>query len=457
MSEFFLPRLLLPGYFALSGLAGLLGWPLYYRHLRSRGGGESFPFRLGLKAPPPPPPGRPRLWLHGVSVGEIASAPPLVAELQRRLPGASLTLSTGTETGQAVARRLFGGAGVGICYFPLDLPWAVHRALEVLAPEVFIALESELWPGFLTLARSRGVRLALLNARLSARSCRRYARLPRLAAAFLGLFEVIAAGSAADYERLRRLGAPPGRLHLTGNLKVDRLLTAWRERQGPSPLPSPAAAPPWRPALGLKEAPVFLAASTHAGEEAVVLEAFLRLRAAFPEVLLILAPRHPERTPEVEALVTARGLSCCRFSRLPAGEARRGEPVILVDTVGDLFDLYGVADAAFVGGSLIPHGGQNFLEAAVWGLAPLTGPHLENFRWAEEMLREAGALAVVHDAPSLAAALQTRLANPSAARVLGERARQCLLSHQGAAARQADLVLALIARSGSVTPPPAPP
>ncbi|MEJ5330792.1 MAG: 3-deoxy-D-manno-octulosonic acid transferase [Desulfobaccales bacterium] len=448
-----LRKILLGGYFGLTGSLGLLGWPFYYRHLRRRDAEESFYPRLGLTPPPSPPPGWPRLWLHGVSVGEIASAPPLVEELRRLLPEASLTISTGTATGQEVARRLFGPLGATVCYFPLDLPWAVSRALRVLKPDVFLALESELWPGFLMLARERGCKLALLNARLSERSFRRYLRVPSLAAAFLDLFDVIAAGSAEDAARLSRLGAPRERLHLTGNLKVDRLLRAWQERQGVSPLPSPSRTeassgepqgPAWLAALGIKEAPVFLAASTHAGEEEMVLEAYGRLRAPSPALLLVLAPRHPERAAAVEALARGRGWPCARLSRLKAGEVRRGEPVILVDTIGDLFDLYAVATVAFVGGSLIPHGGQNLLEAAVWGLAPLSGPHLNNFRWAEEMLTAASALAIVEDAASLAAAVQARLADPQAARQAGDRARRALAAHQGAAVRQAELVASLL-------------
>lgn len=439
-------HVILGGYFTLSGLLGLVGWPWYYRHLRRRGAEESFLPRLGLTPPPPPPPGHPRLWLHGVSVGEIASAPPLVAELRRRLPKLSLTISTGTATGQEVARRLFSPLGATVCYFPLDLPWAVSRALRILKPDAFLALESELWPGFLLLAKEQGIRLALLNARLSERSFRRYRRVPFLAAAFLSLFDVIAAGSAEDAARLGRLGAPRERLHLTGNLKVDRLLKAWEERQGPSllPSPSPAQGPAWRHALGLQGAPVFLAASTHAGEEEVVLEAYGRLRAPSPTLVLILAPRHPERAAAVEALASARGWECARLSRLKAGEVRRGEPIILVDTIGDLFDLYALATVAFVGGSLIPHGGQNLLEAAVWGLAPLSGPHLDNFRWAEEMLRAAEALTIVQDAGSLAAAVHARLADPAAARQAGARARRALAAHQGAAVRQAELVVSLL-------------
>ena len=172
----------------ISSLAGLLGWPVFYHHLKSRGQGESFFPRLGLQPPPEPPPGAPRLWLHGVSVGEVLAAVPLVAELKALLPKSAIILSTGTETGQAVARREFLPLGALVCYFPLDLPWAVRQALDMLKPDVFVALESEVWPTFLTTARKREVPLALMNARLSDHSFQHYVRYKKYVFDFIDLF-----------------------------------------------------------------------------------------------------------------------------------------------------------------------------------------------------------------------------------------------------------------------------
>jgi 3-deoxy-D-manno-octulosonic-acid transferase len=196
--------------------------------------------------------------------------------------------------------------------------------------------------------------------------------------------------------------------------------------------------------LGLQGEPVLLAASTHPGEEEMVLMAYEKLRVPYPARLLILAPRHPERTVAVAELLARRDLGFHRWQSLKNGTELRQEPVVLVDTVGDLFGLYAAADVAFVGGSLVPHGGQNILEPAVWGLAPLYGPHLENFRWAEEILREAGVGNVVRDAPSMAAAVQHLLDNPEERRRLGENALAALTSHRGAARRQAELVVGLL-------------
>jgi 3-deoxy-D-manno-octulosonic-acid transferase len=441
-------------YQALSSLAGLLGWPLFYYHLKSRGRGESFLPRLGLKPPPQPPPGSPRIWLHGVSVGEILAAVPLVTELKALLPRASFIISTGTETGQVVALRHFLPLGAQVCYFPLDLPWAVSRALKVLKPDVFVALESEVWPNFLTTASRRGVSLALMNARLSDRSYRRYTRYKKYLFDFINLFDVIAAGSREDYRRLGALGFSPDKLFFTGNLKVDALLA--RRRPGtlstPPPLPAPGSGLPagssqerysLQKMLSLQREPVLLAASTHPGEEEVVLAAYEALRHPYPTLLLILAPRHPERAAAVQELLARKGLGFQGWQSLKTGAELRKQQVVLVDTVGDLFGLYAAADVAFVGGSLVPHGGQNILEPAVWGLAPLYGPHFENFRWAEEILREAGVGTVVKDASSLADGARCLMENPAERRRLGEAALAALSSHQGAARRQAKLVVKL--------------
>ena len=188
-------------YQLITSLAALGGWPLFYRHLINRGQGESFLPRLGLTPPPPPLPGSPRVWLHGVSVGEILAALPLVRELRARWPQGSFIISTGTETGQAVARRHYPPLGALVCYFPLDLPWAAAQALGTLRPHLFVSLESEVWPTFLSLARRRGVRLALMNARLSDRSFVRYRRFRGVVFDFINLFEIIGAGSPLDYQR----------------------------------------------------------------------------------------------------------------------------------------------------------------------------------------------------------------------------------------------------------------
>lgn len=436
---------MIPFYKTASTLFGLLGWPYFYWHLKRRGRGESFWPRLGLSLPPPPPSGSPRIWLHGVSVGEILAAAPLVRELKRLLPDAAIIVTTGTETGQTVARKNFPPLGAQVCYFPLDIPWAVSRYLRHFRPQVFVTLESELWPNFLTRAHKAGVRLALVNGRLSDKSFRRYLKYRRYIIDILENIDLFAAGSPQDYERYQALGITPGKLHLTGNLKIDRLL----QSREPEKVAEFQHLLQLEGGLGEKH-PVFLAASTHPGEEDVVLETYQSLRPPYPALLLLLAPRHPERAPELSRLLKQFHLPFHLFSRLKSGQETRFHPVVIIDTIGDLFSLYGLADVAFVGGSLADHGGQNILEPAAWGLAPVYGPHLQNFRWAQNILEGAGAGTIIKNVPSLTATLRRFLDHPEERRTQGERARAALLPHQGAARRQAELIVELAVSSSVI-------
>ncbi len=286
-------------YRGLATLAGLAGWPWFYWRLKSRGFGESFLPRLGLSLPAiNAPVGSPRIWLHGVSVGEITGVEPLVRELRQCLPQGRLFLSTGTETGQAVARRLYAPSNT-VFYYPLDLPWAVRRYLEHIQPSLYVALETEIWPNFLLAARDRGIKLALVNGRLSDKSLRRYLKFNSYIKYIINLFDLIAAGSQEDARRFLALGVAPEKVVCTGNTKFERR-------------PNPAAqaqADGFREKLGLEGDRVFLAASTHPGEEEVVIQAYMSLRRPYPALQLLLAPRHPERargggpTPEPDGTV----------------------------------------------------------------------------------------------------------------------------------------------------------
>jgi 3-deoxy-D-manno-octulosonic-acid transferase len=419
-------------------MVGLLGWPYFYWHLKSRGQGESFLPRLGLKLPSTLlPAGAPRLWLHGVSVGEIQAAIPLVREVSTLLPQAAWVISTGTETGQMLARKHFAPLGALVCYFPLDIPWAVRRYLDYLRPQVFIGLESEIWPNFLSLAHQRGVRLALVNGRLSDQSLRNYLKYKRYLSNIFNLIDVVGAGSAPDLQRFQRLGIQPNRLHLTGNLKYDRLLQGKDE----------ARLQEFRTVLhgreigsGQASGPVWLAASTHPGEEATVLDAYQELLDPYPALQLVLAPRHPQRAADLVRLLHGRGLPCQLWTSLKGGQETRRHPVVIVDTIGDLFTLYGLADVTFIGGSLVDHGGQNILEPAAWGRVPIYGPHLNNFLWAQAILEEVGAGIMVRDRADLAQAIRHLLDHPELARAQGRRAQAALIPHQGAARRQAQLI-----------------
>ena len=421
-------------YQGLATLAGAAGWPYLYWRLRSRGYGASFRPRLGLELPAvPSPTGQPRLWLHGVSVGEIAGAAPLVRELQARWPEVQLFLSTGTETGQAVARRLYGQYGT-VFYYPVDVPWSVRRLLDQVQPSLYVALETEIWPTFLLAAKARGVKLALLNGRLSARSFGRYLKFKDQLSYILNLFDIIGVGSPGDRERFAALGADPAKLVCTGNTKFDR----WPDDA------ARAQVEVFRRCLQLQGEPLFLAASTHPGEEELLIHAYQELRQTSPALLFLVAPRHPERAAAVSKLLDAAGLSWQLWHDLKDGRQRQTS-VVIVDTVGDLFALYGLADLVFVGGSLVPHGGQNILEPAVWGKVPLYGPHLDNFRAAQGLLEGVQASLPITDGPSLVAAGRHCLAQPADLERRGALGQAALQLHRGAARRQADLLTALLA------------
>ena len=432
-------------YKTFTTLAGLLAWPYFWWHLKSRGQGESFRPRLGLNLPEGPlPEGSPRLWLHGVSVGEIQAAIPLVRELRNLLPQAAFIISTGTETGQVLARKHFSPQGALVCYFPLDIPWAVRRYLDHLRPQVFIGLESEIWPNFLSQAHQRGVRLALVNARLSDPSLRRFIKFYRYLSGIFNLYDVVGAGSPPDFHRFQRLGISPSRLHLTGNLKYDRLLKArdqlrlqeflgFLHGSGPAPSETPG--------------PIWLAASTHPGEEELLADAYQELLGPYPALTLVLAPRHPQRAPELARLLARRGLASQLWTALKAGRETRTPSVVIIDTIGDLFTLYGAVDVTFVGGSLVPHGGQNILEPAAWGRVPIYGPYMGNFLWARDILEEAGAGIMVSDAAALVRAVKHLLDHPQEREELGRRAQAALTPHQGASRRQAQLIAGLVRES----------
>jgi 3-deoxy-D-manno-octulosonic-acid transferase len=421
-------------YGGLATLAGAAGWPWFYWRLKSRGFGESFRPRLGLSLPAIEVRANgPRIWLHGVSVGEIAGVEPLVRELSNSLTPGNLFLSTGTETGQTVARRLYSPAST-VFYYPLDFPWAVRRYLEHIQPNLYIALETEIWPNFLQAAKDRGVKLALVNGRLSEKSLRGYLKFNGQINYIINLFDIIAVSTQDDALRYLTLGAAADRVVVTGNTKFER-------RSNPA---AQTQADNFRKRLRLEGQPVFLAASTHSGEEEMVIAAYKELCGPFPALKLWLAPRHPERAAPVSHLLTQAGLTWQSWQKIKAGAEEYREAVVIIDTVGDLFALYSLADLIFVGGSLIPHGGQNILEPAAWGKVPLYGPHLDNFRAARQLLAEVNAGIEVSDGIRLAQAGGYCLAHPAEMELRGRRGLAALESHQGAARRQAELLLELL-------------
>lgn len=368
----------------------------------------------------------PAAWIHAVSLGETIAAAPLVLGLRRAYPELPIVVTTVTETGARLVRERFAGVAEHR-YFPFDLPTAVRRAVARIRPAFFVCIETELWPNLLRELATRGVPAMIANGRLSDRSFRRYRWVRRPLAAVLRDVRVFGMQSVEDARRIIVLGAPPERVVVTGNLKHEAL-------------PDPAgAADLWRRLLGLVAGqPVWIAGSTHRGEDEVVLAAHRAVLDKFPRLALVLAPRHPERVPEVMALTAGRGFTAVRRSELP--RARAGRAVIVLDTVGELAQLYTIADVVFVGGSLVPAGGHNMLEPALRKKPVLLGPHTSNFREVAALLIEAGAATVVSDAKSLAAALAALLGDPGRAARTGEAGYEAAATRHSAVEQTLDLV-----------------
>ena len=380
-----------------------------------------------------PPLGTP-IWLHAVSVGEVVAAAPLARALRETRPDCRLLVSTVTETGRAMARQRIPEASATV-FFPLDFPFAVRRALDVARPRAVLLAETEIWPNFLRACGARGVPVAVVNGRISPRSFRRYRLVRGPFRRVLSHIACFAMQTAADAERIVALGAPADRVRVTGNLKFDALA-------GGQAVDGRVV----RKDLGVEEGRrVLVAGSTHEGEEVSVVDAFQKLRARRQGSVLVLVPRHPERCGQVEAMLRGQGLSPVRRS---AGPAPPGAEVILVDTVGELSRLYAAADVAFVGGSLVPVGGHNILEAAAAGAPIIVGPHLQNFAEIASAFQEAGAMLMVQDASELAAAARKILDDPDRRRDLAARAQGVLAAHRGATRRTLDILAPMMGEGG---------
>lgn len=400
------------------------------RLLRERGG-TALLQRLGYRSPRLPP--EPRCWIHAVSVGEVMAAVPLINALRRRWPHIHPVVSTVTPTGARVAQERLGAA-VTHLYFPLDFPGAVRRALAGVKPVFFIALETELWPNFLRGLRARGIPAMIVNGRISDRSFRRYRLVRPFMRRLLDEVTVFAMQSAEDARRIIALGAAPERVVVTGNLKTE------------VPPNDTGGDPLWRRLLGLRgEELVWVAGSTHRGEEEVVLDTWSRLRRRYPALVLVIAPRHPERVGEIERLIRERDFSSVRRTALPKN--RDPSAVIVLDTVGELPQLYQVAGVVFVGGSLVPAGGHNMLEPALRRKPVLFGPYTTNFRDGTELLVKAGAALVVRERSELEQALDRLLADPTLRASMGEAAFEAVSSHQGAVLETLELIERFLLRT----------
>lgn len=377
------------------------------------------------------PPSPPVVWIHGVSVGEIKAASNFIARLRRARPDLQLVVSSTTPNGHHVARQEY--PDLPVVFYPLDFGPFPGRALDRIRPQCVLLMELEIWPNFLQSAHHRGIPVAIINGRISEKTFRGYRRLSGLLPQ-LDLIHTYCVQDRVYQERLCQLGVASDRVHVTGNMKYDSVVMG-QHRDAAAGLRS------WLAPAGEQ---VVVAGSTHADEELWVLQA-LREAAAGRPVRLVLVPRHPERAAAILEQLAAAGAVVVRWSAC-AAERRPLPPgaLVLVDTIGHLQKFYAACDLAFVGGSLIPHGGQNMLEPAAQGRATVFGPHTTNFRRDVELLLAADAVVQVADRAGLAAAFRRLLADDAARDRLGQRALLVIAQNQGATARTLELVAPLL-------------
>jgi 3-deoxy-D-manno-octulosonic-acid transferase len=375
----------------------------------------------------------PCIWFHGVSVGEIHLLEHIVATFRTLHPDWQCVVSTTTDTGFAEAEKRFGD--LAVFYWPLDITWAVRRSLQSVRPQVVVLAEGEMWPNFLTIAHGLGIPVAVINGRMSPRSLRRYQLLAGLARRLLSRLALCAAQTEEYARNYRSLGADPAIVHVTGNVKFDG---ACADRGNPRTRHL-------RELLSVNaDQLVLIAGSTQAPEEQIVIDIFRRARTTHPKLRLFLVPRQKDRFDEVAKLLERSGLSFVRRSSLTA-QLTDTNAILLVDTIGELGALWGVADVAFVGGSLDgQRGGQNMIEPAAYGAAVLFGPHVWNFKEIATHLVAAGGAVQIEDASELQQQVNRFLSDRGSRIALGDAARRFVQDQQGATERTVQLLAQLL-------------
>ena len=375
--------------------------------------------------------GSPRIWVHAVSVGEVTAAAPIISSLRGMYPEACIVPSTSTETGQEMAGRLITDTSA-LIYYPLDIPVVVRKVIERVNPDIFVPVETEIWPNFIRACAKRGTRIVMVNGRISPRSFRRYRRTRFFWKRIMNMLDMMGAISAIDASRLEALGVEPSRIHVLGNAKYDSLAAgaddALRdEMEARLDIPH--------------EARVFVAGSTHEGEDGMVLKVYRGLLEKYPDMLMVIVPRHPERGDDIVSLARDEGFDdCVTMKEINSGTKRAGRRIVIVDMIGELFKVYSLATMVFCGGSLVPRGGQNILEPAAWGKVVLYGPSMDDFMDEKERLGMAGGGITVSNDRELLAETLKLMEDPETLRRKGAAGREIVASNGGAARRYAEMM-----------------
>ncbi len=379
--------------------------------------------------------GSPRIWIHGASLGEIRVAAAIIKSLREKLPGCAIIVSTVTEHGRDLALDLFQKE-IPVVYAPLDIPGCAIKALSFVRPDVMVFLETELWPAWIFTAHRLGIKLALLNGRISPRSLKGYLKFRPFFRSVLRKFDAFGMISETDAHRIRAMGATPGKIRVNGNAKYDNTVI----------LPDQSVETKMRRILNLAPSDrIIVAGSTRGGEEEMLLDAYEKIRSTYPDTLLLLAPRHIKRAGDIRTLIRRRGHDVQLKTEIDHGASRTAK-ILIIDTFGELFNTYSVATVVFCGASLIPLGGQNPLEPAAWGKPILYGPHMEDFLDAKEMLESARGSIRVADPRELTKTLLHLLENPEEARLLGRHAREVASQTRSAARKHAEIIRILSTR-----------
>jgi len=399
----------------------------YRHHLRERLG--FIPFGAVKRLT-----GRPRIWIHAVSLGEVKVAGSIIEALRHIIPGCSIIISSTTEHGRNLARETFGEE-ILVVYAPIDFVGSVRKALFLLRPDAMIFLETEIWPAWLFEARRMGIKTALINGRISIRSIGGYLKLRPFFKEVLKNLDLFSMILEEDANRIRSMGADPLRIEINGNAKYDLFDTA----------PDPGIEMKMRQTLNLyASGMIIVAGSTRRGEEEMILDAYIKALEEFPDTILIIVPRHIDRTSEIGALINGRGLEYQLRTEIGEGKEERTEKVIIINTFGELFKVYSVGTIVFCGASLVPLGGQNPLEPAVWGKTVLYGPSMEDFLDAKDLLERAEASIPVSTPVELGKKILYLLRHPEESKAYGDRAREAVLKNQGAAEKHARAIKRLL-------------
>jgi len=378
--------------------------------------------------------GSPKIWLHAASVGEVSAAVAVIESLKRLIPHCAIILSTTTEHGQTSARDKLQSKATCV-YAPIDFIVSVRKALSTIRPDILVCLETEIWPNWLFEARRMGVRLALVNGRISVRSIKGYLKIRGLIREALRQVESFSMIREADAQRLMMLGVPREKIVVNGNAKFDLLL----------PMADAAIKGGIEKFYNLNgNIPVFVAGSTRGSEHEIVVDVYEKILETLPETLLIIAPRHLERVRYIKDMVIRRGFSCQFKTDIDKPGGFRTASVVIMDTIGDLQSTYSIASIVFCGGSLEPLGGQNILEAAVWGKPVLYGPSMDDFLDAKALLDKTGGGIQVKDGRELTERALYYLTHPAEADAVGRLAKEAVMLNKGAADNHADVICRLL-------------